>query len=62
MLHEGWLSQQRHEPIGKVSRMDQHHWLPGSSPDLILKFNAREGCPIHAPLCHDTGLLNDQLV
>jgi hypothetical protein len=52
MLGEGWLIQQRREPIGKVSRMNQHHRLPGS-PNLVLKFDALEGCPIHAPLCHD---------
>ena len=52
MIGEGWLIQHRREPLGKVSRMDQHHRLP-SAPDFVLKFNALEGCPIHAPLCHD---------
>jgi hypothetical protein len=52
MVREGWLSQQRHEPIGKVSRMNQHNRFPGS-PNLVLKLNALEGCPIHTPLFHD---------
>ena len=52
MLREGWLIQQRREPIGKVSRMNQHHRLPGS-PDFVLKFNGLEEGPIHSPRFHD---------
>jgi hypothetical protein len=52
MIPEGWLIQQRREPIGKVPWMNQHNRLP-VSPDFVLKFNVLEGCPIHAPWFHD---------
>jgi hypothetical protein len=52
MIGEGPLIQQRREPIGKVSRVDQHNRFPGSLY-LVLNFDALEGCPIHAPLFHD---------
>jgi hypothetical protein len=52
MLGEDWLTQQRREPIDKVSRMNQHYRLPGSAY-LVLKFDALEGCPIHTSLFHD---------
>jgi hypothetical protein len=44
-----------------VSRMNQYRRLP-SSLDLLFKFNAPEGRPIHAPLCHGTCLLDTQFV
>lgn len=60
VIREGWLSQQRREPIGKVSRMNQHHRLPGS-PNFVLKFNAlEEGPTIHCGFM--TCLLDCQFV
>jgi hypothetical protein len=51
-LEEDRLVQQRHEPIGKVSRMDQHERLAGFSY-LTLELDALERCPVQASLFHD---------
>src|SRR5919109_328434 len=52
-IGEGRLVQQRHEPIRKISRMDQHNWLPGAF-DFVFKFDVFKGCAIH--LIHDLPL------
>ena len=50
-IGEGRLVQQRREPIGKMSRMDEDDRLPGS-PYLKLEFDALQGSSLHGPLVH----------
>ena len=51
MIGEGWLIQHRREPLGKVSRMDQHHRLP-SAPTSYSSSTPWRAARF-APLCHD---------
>jgi len=54
MFGEDWFIQQRHKPIGKVSRMNEYDRLSGSS-NFVFELNALECCAIQAALFHDLG-------
>lgn len=60
IVHAGFVISLRRFDA-QLQLLPQHNRLSGS-PNLILKFNARESRPIQAPPFHDTCLLNDQFM